>query len=717
MPDYSVTAAVYPLGVYAITGVDTGTEDFVIDGDQTARILVDDVISVVNSTGNDAVYTVASTSYASGPDETTITVNEDITDATVDGEILHDEIADVLNCTEGHDDATDRDADEPDQIAGAHVDRLANEIRSLGDTLGKGIGLKIIDNAALQAYHAGGILIYGSGAPVDIAPGVLTVADDDDSYVEVDKNGAISSNVVGFSNGKYPLAVVTAAAGDITNVLDRRGALYLAEWTEANLDDLAASLFDPATELTLATGAITRTHNVHSVDTEGDVPSDDLVTINGGADGMLMIIRAAHTDRTVVVKETDNIALGGSDITLDAINKMILLYYEDAVSKWLLIGGGGGGASQLSDLSDVSAVLYTAGFVLRADGAGFVAARLDHADIGTITAAQHHAKYTDGEAVSAMGATADGNTLNHDRYVDGEAVSAMGALGDGNPLNHDRYVDAEAIAAAKTVKLDDFAVPDDNQDLDFDTARHGLTPKGTNVGDFLKDDGTWADPAGAAGEPIAFEVGHGEILDGISDDEFHRFQLQAGETFTLVRLELQLKGGGTDADVSIDVYDDDDSSQLDSVTAGSVSKTGGVSTEAALILVRASNASGADVNATIIVHGYIKVAAELVALSMGHGEIADGLSDEEIHRFQLQTGETFTLLRLELQLKGGGTDADVSVDVYDSTGASQIDSVTAGSVSKAGGVSGTASLVLVRLSNASGGDVNGTIIVHGKIES
>jgi len=432
---------------------------------------------------------------------------------------------------------------------------------------------------------------------------------------------------------------------------------------------------------------------------------------------MLMIIRAAHTDRTVVVKETDNIALGGSDITLDAINKMILLYYEDAVSKWLLIGGGGGGASQLSDLSDVSAVLYTAGFVLRADGAGFVAARLDHADIGTITAAQHHAKYTDGEAVSAMGATADGNTLNHDRYVDGEAVSAMGALGDGNPLNHDRYVDAEAIAAAKTVKLDDFAVPDDNQDLDFDTARHGLTPKGTNVGDFLKDDGTWADPAGAAGEPIAFEVGHGEILDGISDDEFHRFQLQAGETFTLVRLELQLKGGGTDADVSIDVYDDDDSSQLDSVTAGSVSKTGGVSTEAALILVRASNASGADVNATIIVHGYIKVAAELVALSMGHGEIADGLSDEEIHRFQLQTGETFTLLRLELQLKGGGTDADVSVDVYDSTGASQIDSVTAGSVSKAGGVSGTASLVLVRLSNASGGDVNGTIIVHGKIES
>ena len=90
---------------------------------------------------------------------------------------------------------------------------------------------------------------------------------------------------------------------------------------------------------------------------------------------------------------------------------------------------------------------------------------------------------------------------------------------------------------------------------------------------------------------------------------------------------------------------------------------------------------------------------------------------KEIHRFQLQGGETFTLTRLELQLKGGGTDPDVSVNVYDSTGASQIDSVTAGSVSVTGGASGTASLVLVRLNNSSGADVNGTIIVHGKISS
>ena len=55
----------------------------------------------------------------------------------------------------------------------------------------------------------------------------------------------------------------------------------------------------------------------------------------------------------------------------------------------------------------------------------------------------HHIRYTDAEAVSAMGAIGDSNPLNHNRYTDAEAVTAMGAIGDSNPLNHNRYTDAE----------------------------------------------------------------------------------------------------------------------------------------------------------------------------------------------------------------------------------------------------------------------------------
>jgi len=47
-------------------------------------------------------------------------------------------------------------------------------------------------------------------------------------------------------------------------------------------------------------------------------------------------------------------------------------------------------------------------------------------------------------------------------------------------------------ASAGDFKLDDLGTPDDNTDLNFTTSVHGLVPKGTNTGDFLKDDGTWA---------------------------------------------------------------------------------------------------------------------------------------------------------------------------------------------------------------------------------
>jgi len=70
--------------------------------------------------------------------------------------------------------------------------------------------------------------------------------------------------------------------------------------------------------------------------------------------------------------------------------------------------------------------------------------------------------------------------------------------GIGASDHHAKYTDAEAVTAAKTVKLDDFTAPDDNTDLDFSISAHGLVPKGTNVGNFLKDDGTWAAPSAAA---------------------------------------------------------------------------------------------------------------------------------------------------------------------------------------------------------------------------
>ena len=58
--------------------------------------------------------------------------------------------------------------------------------------------------------------------------------------------------------------------------------------------------FYSAPELTIASGAITKTGAHHTVDTESDAAADDLDTINGGTTiGEVMVLRAANTARAV----------------------------------------------------------------------------------------------------------------------------------------------------------------------------------------------------------------------------------------------------------------------------------------------------------------------------------------------------------------------------------------------------------------------------------
>jgi len=95
-------------------------------------------------------------------------------------------------------------------------------------------------------------------------------------------------------------------------------------------------------ELTIATGAITVTASHHTVDTEGDAASDDLDTISGGTDGMMLVLRAADSARTVVLKDAvDNLQLAG-DCTLDNAQDTITLMYSG--TNWREISRSDNGA-------------------------------------------------------------------------------------------------------------------------------------------------------------------------------------------------------------------------------------------------------------------------------------------------------------------------------------------------------------------------------------
>ena len=96
-------------------------------------------------------------------------------------------------------------------------------------------------------------------------------------------------------------------------------------------------------ELTISSDVIAVTHSFHTVDTEGDVSSDDIDTINGGvAAGQILTITANNTARSVVAKDgTGNLKLAG-DFTMDNTEDTLMLVYDG--SNWLEVSRSGNGA-------------------------------------------------------------------------------------------------------------------------------------------------------------------------------------------------------------------------------------------------------------------------------------------------------------------------------------------------------------------------------------
>ena len=95
-----------------------------------------------------------------------------------------------------------------------------------------------------------------------------------------------------------------------------------------------------ASELTIASGSVTPTAGIHSIDTEGDAPTDDLtnIAITNHPDGSEIVIFAVNGGRTVRVKHsaggTGQIALaGGADYDLDETYKTLRLRREG--TRWV----------------------------------------------------------------------------------------------------------------------------------------------------------------------------------------------------------------------------------------------------------------------------------------------------------------------------------------------------------------------------------------------
>ena len=132
-----------------------------------------------------------------------------------------------------------------------------------------------------------------------------------------------------------------------------------------------------------------------------------------------------------------------------------------------------------------------------------------------ITVATEGSETIDGSATDVLSDNygsksyySDGSNCFEVPLLLGAAVAHSATTGQGTDDHHTKaHTAAHASGGADAIKLDDLTAPDDNTDLNFSTTKHGLTPKGTNVGDFLKDDGTWATPAGGGSGAVTREGG------------------------------------------------------------------------------------------------------------------------------------------------------------------------------------------------------------------
>lgn len=174
--------------------------------------------------------------------------------------------------------------------------------------------------------------------------------------------GAANYNVAGIylplngGSGFFPSQVtmerVVGASWSVYTEIDTtqwKFVDYTKAWVQ-NYLKYTPGVFPTVTPLTatIASGAVTVLGNYMTIDTEASAATDDLDTISGadhGTTGGRLVIRAANSARTVVVKNgTGNLKLAGSDFSLDNALDTIQLVWDGVLSQWLEISRCDNGA-------------------------------------------------------------------------------------------------------------------------------------------------------------------------------------------------------------------------------------------------------------------------------------------------------------------------------------------------------------------------------------
>jgi len=166
---------------------------------------------------------------------------------------------------------------------------------------------------------------------------ILIIHPDFDNGIHENVGGTVIDTTI----SKVGAATISAAQWGYLGALDQSLAKAdsptFANITSANITagGKIASGFGATYVSINEAGAITVTRNYHRVRTFEGLSTDDLVTINGGVDGMFLVLKAEDDAMTIVLKNgTGNMVLAGGDFSLDDINNTIMLVYDGPATTW-----------------------------------------------------------------------------------------------------------------------------------------------------------------------------------------------------------------------------------------------------------------------------------------------------------------------------------------------------------------------------------------------
>lgn len=125
----------------------------------------------------------------------------------------------------------------------------------------------------------------------------------------------------------------TDPAGSLTDVKTRLAVSLAAD------GDLTLT---GSSTLTISSGEITATNNLHKVETESGAATDNLATITAAADGYVLVLSCANSAHAVVIQHNvgNILTVGGKNVTMSTDGDMVLLVFSTALNKWRCMYGG-----------------------------------------------------------------------------------------------------------------------------------------------------------------------------------------------------------------------------------------------------------------------------------------------------------------------------------------------------------------------------------------